>query len=148
MADVVACPFFYPVERSFAIGWAFPARLPLGAGYCGTCRAGDVEATPTDLELRDFCNLGNASECGRMPVDRQADCVRFALSRDEGSKIVFQYVYERKHEPVSHGIVEYDCIAHQWIVPLSDEIVQRQAECFLFSYLERRQSASLSPAKS
>ncbi len=73
-----------------------------------------------------------------MPVDRQADCVRFALSRDEGSKIAFQYVYERKHEPVSHGIVEYDCVAGAWIMSLTDEIVQRQAECYLAGYLERR----------
>jgi hypothetical protein len=148
MADVVACPFFFPVEKSSAIGWAFPARLPLGAGYCGTCRAGADAVTPTDTELRDFCNLGYAKGCEKMPQVRSADCVRFALSKDEGTRILLQYVYEREHEPVKHGVVEYDYIAHQWIVPLSDEIVQRQAECFLFSYLERRQSASLSPAKS
>ena len=148
MADVVACPFFFPVEKSPAIGWAFPARLPLGAGYCGTCRAGADAVTPTDTELRDFCNLGYAKGCEKMPQVRSADCVRFALSKDEGTRILLQYVYEREHEPVKHGMVEYDYRAHQWIVPLSDEIVQRQAECFLFAYLERRQSASLSPAKS
>jgi hypothetical protein len=141
MADVVACPFFFPVERSSAIGWAFPARLPLGAGYCGTCRAGADAVTPTDTELRDFCNLGYASECGRMPLDRQADCVRFAVSRDEGSKIAFHFVYERKHEPVSHGIVEYDVVAGAWMVPLADAIVARQAECYLAGYLERRPRA-------
>jgi hypothetical protein len=141
MADVVACPFFFPVERSSAIGWAFPARLPLGAGYCGTCRAGADAVTPTDTELRDFCNLGYASECGRMPLDRQADCVRFAVSRDEGSKIAFQYVYERKHEPVSHGIVEYDVVAGAWMVLLTDEVAQRHAECYLAGYLERRPRA-------
>ena len=73
-----------------------------------------------------------------MPVDRQADCVRFAVSRDEGSKIAFQYVYERKHEPVSHGVVEYDVVAGAWMVPLADAIVERQAECYLAGYLERR----------
>jgi hypothetical protein len=73
-----------------------------------------------------------------MPVDRQADCVRFALSRDEGSKIAFQYVYERKHEPVSHGIVEYDVVAGAWIILLTDELAQRHAECYLAAYLERR----------
>jgi hypothetical protein len=143
----VACPFFFPVERSSAIGWAFPARLPLGVGYCGTCRASADAVTPTDTELRDFCNLGYASECGRMPEARFADCVRFALSKDEGTRILLQYVYERAHEPVKNGLVEYDCLAHQWIVSLSDGIVQRQAECFLSSYLERRQISSFLPPK-
>jgi len=137
----VACPFFFPVEKSFSIGWAFPARLPLGGGYCGTCRAGGVEVTPTDDELRDFCNLGYANHCERMPATREADCVRFAVSKDEGARIAFQYVYEREHEPVKHGLVEYDCGAKAWIVPIQDEIVQRQAECYLAGYLERRPRA-------
>jgi len=134
----VACPFFFPVEKSFAIGWAFPARLPLGAGYCGTCRAGSAEVTPSESELRDFCNLGYSGHCRRIPAKREADCVRFAVSKDEGSKITFQFVYEREHEPVRHGVVEYDCVAAAWAVPLADEVVQRQAECYLAGYLERR----------
>ncbi len=135
----MACPYFYPVERSFAIGWAFPARLPLGAGYCGTCRAGGMEVTPTETEQRDYCNLGYAKDCARMPEDRCADCVRFALSKDDGTKIAIQYVYERSHEPVRHGVVEYDCVAHSWIVSLDDDVVvQRQAACYLAAYLERR----------
>jgi hypothetical protein len=137
----VACPFFFPVERSFAIGWAFPARLPLGGGYCGTCRAGGVEVTPKDEELRDFCNLGYANHCERMPEDRKADCVRFAVSKDEGSRIAFHFVFEREHEPVKHGIVEYDFASGTWTIPLTDGIVQRQAECFLAGYLERRPRA-------
>jgi hypothetical protein len=141
MADVVACPFFFPVEKSSAIGWAFPARLPLGAGYCGTCRAGNTEITPTETELREFCNLGYPNHCQRMPTKREADCVRFAVSKDEGSKIAFHFVYEREHEPVRHGIVEYDCTAATWTVPLGDAIVQRQAECYLAGYLERRPRA-------
>ncbi len=106
-----------------------------------------MEVTPTDIELRDYCNLGYAKGCEKMPEARFADCVRFALSKDEGTRILLQYVYERAHEPINHGVVEYDCVAHHWIVPLSDEIVQRQAECFLSSYLERR-GASVLRAKS
>jgi hypothetical protein len=139
----VACPFFFPVEKSSAIGWAFPARLPLGAGYCGTCRAGNAEVMPSETELRDFCNIGYANlgysgHCHRMPAVREADCVRFAVSKDEGPRIAFHFVYEREHEPVRHGIVEYDCVAGEWIVPINDAIVQRQAECYLAGYLERR----------
>jgi hypothetical protein len=129
------------VEKSFAIGWAFPARLPLGAGYCGTCRAGGTEATPNETELRDFCNIGYATHCEKMPPNRLADCVRFAVSKDEGAKIAFHFVYEREHEPVRHGVVEYDCVAQAWIVPLTDQIVQRHAECYLAAYLGRRPRA-------
>jgi len=97
-----------------------------------------MEVTPTDEEQRDFCNLGYAKGCQKMPADCYADCVRFALSKDEGTKITLQFVYERAHEPIKNGVVEYDCLAHAWTVSLSDVCVQRQAECYLAAYLERR----------
>ena len=62
-----------------------------------------------------------------MPEDRYADCVRFALSKDEGTKIVLQYVYEREHEPIRHGVVEYDCVAHAWTVFSLDDVVRAAA---------------------
>src|SRR6478736_7085140 len=67
--DVVACPFFYPTER-VSLGWPFPARLPLGAGFTGACRAGVEEITPSETELREFCNIGYAGGCCHMPADR------------------------------------------------------------------------------
>ncbi len=134
---IVACPFFFPVER-VSIGWPFPARLPLGAGFTGTCRAGGQEITPSDTELRDFCNMGYAGGCARMPAARCADGVRFAVARDEESRIVLHYVSERLHEPVEYSRLEYDCIRQSWIAPLRDACLQRQAECYLATYLERR----------
>jgi len=100
-----------------------------------------MEVTPTEAEQREYCNLGYAKGCEKMPEERSADCVRFALAKDEGTKIILQFVYERGHEPIKHGVVEYDCVAHVWPVPLSDAIVQQQAQCYLAAYLERRPRA-------
>jgi hypothetical protein len=133
----VACPFFFPTER-VSIGWPFPARLPLGAGFTGTCHAAADEIAPSEHELREFCNIGYAGECCRMPVERHSDDVRFALARDEESRIVLHYVSERFHEPVEYGRLEYDCRTGRWLAPMRDPCLQRQAECFVAVYLERR----------
>jgi hypothetical protein len=140
---VVACPYFYPTEKSSTIAWAFPARLPLGAGFNGTCRAADGEITPTEGELRDFCNIGYACECLRMPRTRRADGVRFAVARDEESRIILHYVSEREHEPVEYGRLEYDCMSKSWLAPLRDVCLQRQADVYLAIYLERRPRKTL-----
>jgi hypothetical protein len=137
MSFIVACPFFFPLEK-VSLGWAFPARLPLGAGFTGVCRAGTEEITPSETELRDFCNIGYAGGCVRMPAARCADGVRFAIARDEDSRIVLHYVSERMHEPVEYGRLEYDCAHHLWPTPLRDACLQRQAECYVAVYLERR----------
>lgn len=133
----MACPFFFPTER-VSIGWPFPARLPLGAGFSGTCRAGANEATPSETELREFCNLGYAQGCSRMPAARCADGVRFAVARDEGARIILHYVSERQHQPVEYGRLEYDCAERSWIASMRDACLQRQAECYIEVYLERR----------
>jgi hypothetical protein len=137
MNIAVACPYFFPLEKSATIGWAFPSRLPLGAGHCGTCRAAEQAITPSDDQIKDFCNLGYAA-CHRLPSERSADCVRFAMGRVEGDRMILQYVYERQHAPVKHGNLEYDCARGQWLAILDDECVQRQAECYLAVYMERR----------
>jgi hypothetical protein len=134
---LVACPFFFPTER-ISIGWAFPTRLPLGAGFTGTCRAGLSEETPSEVELREFCNIGYAGGCCRMPADRYSDGLRFAIARDEESRIVLHYVSERFHEPVEYGRLEYDCQAQRWLAPMRDPCLQRQAECYVSVYLEKR----------
>lgn len=133
----MACPYFFPTER-IALGWAFPARLPLGAGFTGTCHAGAEEIIPSEAELREFCNLGYASGCDRMPAGRCADGLRFAVANDEGSRIVLHYVCEREHEPMEYGRLEYDCGTQQWSAPLRDPCLLRQAECYVAVHLERR----------
>jgi hypothetical protein len=112
--------------------------LPLGAGFAGTCRAGGVETTPSETELRDFCNLGYAEGCPRLPAERCADNVRFAVARDEDSRIILHYVSERSHQPEEYGRLEYDCRQERWLAPMRDCCLQRQAECYVAVYLERR----------
>jgi hypothetical protein len=135
---VVACPYFYPNEKSTTIAWAFPARLPLGAGFTGTCRAGLNVIQPSEEELREFCNIGYARGCQRMPRNGCSDGVRFAVARDEDERIILHYVSEREHEPVEYGRLEYDCLQKSWPAPLRDPCLQRQAECYLSVYLERK----------
>jgi len=139
----VACPYFYPTEKSSTIAWPFPARLPLGAGFAGTCRAGAEVASPSENELRDFCNIGYARACPRMPRSYFSDGVRFAVARDEGSRIMVHYASEREHEPVEYGRLEYDCASTTWAAPLRDACLQRQADVYLAVYLERRPRKAL-----
>ncbi len=73
-----------------------------------------------------------------MPADRCSDGVRFAVARDEESRIVLHYVSERLHQPVEYGRLEYDCQAQRWLAPMRDACLQRQAECYVEVYLERR----------
>ena len=137
----MACPYFFPIQKTHTIAWSFPQRLPLGAGFCGTCRTGQEEFVPDDATLRDSCNLGHALACARMPAARRADSVRFAVATDTGERIALHYVYDRDHAPVEHGQLEYDCKAGHWITTLADVCVQRQAECYLQIYLERRRGS-------
>lgn len=135
----MACPFFFPAEKIQTIAWSFPSRLPLGAGFCGTCRAAASEIAPTEEELKEFCNLGYAGGCARLPAERRADCLRF-VARENGGRITLDYIYERDHAPVEHGRIEYDRNTQSWPVMLSDHCAQRQAECYLAVYLERRRT--------
>lgn len=152
----MACPYFLPKEKCFTVAWAFPTRLPLGAGFGGTCCAptpawaksaqpggpgagGEhAEVAPDDNTLRDFCNLGHAHGCSRLPADRRADSVRFAVAQDSGESIVLNYVYDRDHLPIAHGRLEYDCVGQRWLSPVIDACLGRQAQCYLAVYLERR----------
>jgi len=135
---IVTCPYFFPTEKSANLGWPFPQRLPLGAGFCGSCTATGGHRTPTEEELRDFCNLGYARQCGRMPVERHSDAVRFAIAKDGGDRLLLHYSCERDHTPIEHGLLQYDCTAQAWPVAHHDARIQRQAECYVAVYLERR----------
>lgn len=73
-----------------------------------------------------------------MPSPRSADSLRFAVARDVDEKIVLHYVFDREHAPAGHGQLAYDCSSQSWISTLDDACAQRQAECYLATYLERR----------
>jgi hypothetical protein len=92
-----------------------------------------------DLAARDLesCNLGYAHTCPRLPNDRPADAVRFAVSKQSPERVTIQFVLETNHLPVGHGSLEYDCAANIWLSSHAEERIQKLADCFVQSYLDR-----------
>lgn len=125
-------------------GWLHPSRLPLGGGWHGHCSApGHEGAQPSDHELHEFCNLGYATKCSRLPVDREFDAVRVSVARDQGSRLSVWFVCESGHRPGRHGTLEYDVDRNQWTSAHTDSRIQRMLECYVQVYLQRRiQSAA------
>lgn len=144
----MACPFFMPMEKLVNGTWLHPARLPLGCGWSGHCTApGHEGESPPQQELREFCNLGYAEGCGRLPPDRLWDSVRFAArtvgregKNGTGERIQVRYSCERRHRPAEHGVLEFEKGEARWEQRHRDSRVQRMAECFLESYVEKRKS--------
>jgi hypothetical protein len=149
----VACPFFMPMERLENGAWLHAGRLPLGCGWSGQCTApGHDGEAPSQEDLREFCNLGYAEGCGRLPRERVWDSVRFAARTvvaggdGAGGRIQVRYVCERGHRPVEHGVLEFDVAEARWQRPHRDSRVQRMAECFLESHLEKRKRPEVTRA--
>ena len=136
----MACPYFYPTARSGGLYWPFPARLPLGAGFQGCCTAGAMKSVPSDAELRDFCNVGYARQCSKLPVDRRGDAVRFSVASEADDLIIVRYVCERDHEPVDHGELRHQPSTGQFQGGPADAVLRRQAQCYVEVYLEGRNS--------
>lgn len=145
----MACPFFMPIQKVDG-GWLHPSRLPLGGGWRGHCSApGHEGAQPSEHELHEFCNLGYAVKCPRLPADREFDSVRFSVARGQGSRLLLRFVCELAHRPARHGTLEYDIDRNQWISPHSQPRIQKMAECYVETYLQRRiHSAATAPVVS
>ncbi len=135
----MACPFFLPTERLVSDLWPHRARLPLGDGYRGVCTApGQDQAALSDDELKDLCNLGYAKGCPRLPRERHADAVRFIVTQDRDDQVGLYFTTERDHAPRDHGPLTFDRLQQRWLAPHPDARVQRMAECYLQSYLSRK----------
>lgn len=138
----MACPFFLPQKRIENPLWPHPVRLPLGDGWSGQCTApGHEGVQPGEEELKDGCNLGYARACPRLPGERHGDAVRFSLARDREGKLAVQVVCEIAYAPAGHGMLEFDVAAGRWSSAHPDARIQKMAECFLESYLRRKQAA-------
>jgi len=139
----VACPFFMPEER-FDSDWLFPQRLPLGAGWTGTCTApGHEGVRPSEEELTSGWNLGYAKGCSRLPAERDGDAVRFALGEERDGILHVLFACEREHLPAGHGELLYDAATGSWLQSHEDARVQRMAECYVRAQRERRGSCDL-----
>jgi hypothetical protein len=133
----LACPFFMPTRRSENGLWIHPSRLPLGCGWEGQCSAPGYEGTlPDTQQLQDGCNLGYA-KCSRLPQQRLWDAVRFAVSGEQESRISLSYVCEKNHLPCEHGRLEYVVALDRWALSHSDPRIQKMAECFMASWLQK-----------
>jgi hypothetical protein len=136
--QLLACPFFAPTHRADDIAFPHPSRLPLGASWRGCCSApGHEQAIPDVTEL-ESCNLGYATSCPRLPKERSCDAVRFSVANDSGETISLQFVLENAYLPAAYGVLHYDGTVRGWTLPHSDPRIQKLAECFLQSYLDRR----------
>jgi len=139
----VACPFFLPMERLDG-EWLYPHRLPLGCGWRGQCAApGHEGESPSQEELRDFCNLGYAQGCRRLPQEREWDSLRFGVKTPGNGvgipgRIQIHYVCERDHRPAENGTLIFDTAGERWECIHGNPCVQKMAECFLQSFIEKK----------
>ena len=134
----MACPFFMP-EAQLNSDWPFPQRLPLGGGWSGTCTAAGHEgAHPCEDELKSGCNLGYAKTCHRLPAERHADAVRFALGEERAGILRVLFACEREYLPADHGELLYDAVTGAWLQPHHDPRLQRMAECYVQAQRARR----------
>jgi hypothetical protein len=144
---LMACPYFDPVRVHPApLAYSTMPR-PLGDCWMGTCRAGlDPDAEPDMAVLDSLCNFGYArGRCPRFPEDDPGpDAVRFAITRVAASSLELCYVQERDHHPFAHGSLCYS-LAAGCFLPSAEgpplEIVARQAEAYVKSYLRRQPEA-------
>lgn len=152
--STLACPYFMPVAKLENGSWPHPARLPLGGGWTGHCTApGHDEAIPSQDVLEAFCNLGYAGSCRWAPAQRRYDAVRFAVaapaknsgetrqdSEDQAPVRILHlaYVYEQANRPAGQGELEYDLSSATWLRRHEDARIQKMAECFLESYLNKK----------
>jgi hypothetical protein len=138
-----------PIEKLENGSWPHTHRLPLGCGWSGHCSAPQHDGEiPSQNELREFCNLGYAERCARLPRERAWDSVRFGARTIGGNSngvgmmqtgmVQLRYVCERDHRPVEHGFLEFDPALDRWLKSHADRRVQRMAECFLTAYFDKR----------
>jgi len=137
-SSILACPFFMPTARAGDIAFPHPARLPLGTSWRGICSVAGHEQSVLDHKELEVCNLGYAKSCFRLPKERACDAVRFVVVSDSTEMISLQFVLETDHLPAAHGVLEYDKRLRTWISSHSDNRIQKMAECFLQSYLDRK----------
>jgi hypothetical protein len=134
----LACPYFVPRGIVNDGSWFHPSRLPLGAGWSGHCCASGIETTPSDSVLHELCNLGNATACAHLPLERAWDAIRFSVANRSSHQITLWYVCELAHAPVEHGKLSFDCAEGRWLNPHADARVQRLAACYLETYRSRQ----------
>src|SRR5262249_52130343 len=96
---------------------------------------------PSDDELKTACNVGYATGCTRLPQQRDADAVRFALGEERNGLLRVRFAYEREHLPAGHGELIYETATRRWQTAHTNPCLLRMAECYIASQMARRNSA-------
>ena len=119
--------------------------VPLGDSWMGICRAAAEPPVEPDTDLLySLCNFGYArGRCPRFAAeDPGPDAVRFAITRVAAPSLDLCYVLERNHHPFAHGSLSYSlaagCFLESTEGAAPPEIVVRQAEAYVRSYLRRQ----------
>jgi hypothetical protein len=133
----MACPFFVPREILNDGSWPHPSRLPLGAGWRGDCCAAESVLSPQDSQLREFCNLGYATRCPQLPIERDWDAVRFSIARASDEQILLSYACELAHAPIEHGTLTFSLKTETWLNAHADARVCRLAVAYVQTYRSR-----------
>ncbi len=85
--------------------------------------------------MREVCNSGYGRHgCEQFPLSSAADAIRFHVAKDAGQLLQIQYVFEKDCWPTERGT--FDWAAGGDFSP--NEILRRQADAFIESYLRRR----------
>lgn len=130
-----------PTEEFTEWKWHARPRLPLGDPWKGTCTApGHDGERPSDQQIKELCSFGYAKKCPWLPRERHADKVSFSIARDKEGIILIYYVLEVDHTPGEHGTLQFDSQENRWLKSHTDARVQKQVECYLKSYLERKET--------
>ena len=89
------------------------------------------------------CNMGYArGECDRFAGESGPDAVRFVLRNDDGRAVRIDYTMERAHLPWAHGSVTFHRAGRKWSGLDAGTVSRAQAEAYLRSYLEWKESES------
>jgi hypothetical protein len=134
----LACPYFVPREIVNDGSWSHPSRLPLGAGWTGNCRASGAELSVPDNHIREFCNLGYATNCQHLPSSRDWDAVRFSVARVNHEELLINFICELAHAPIEHGKLTFNLATETWLNANIDPRVLTLANCFLQAYRARQ----------
>ncbi len=94
---------------------------------------------PTDTELGSCCNLGYAHDCARLPKERAADAVHFCVAGERDGVVSVGWVMVKDHAAAGHGKLEFEAETGSCGAPHADATVQRMAECYVQTYLQRKQ---------
>lgn len=125
--------------------WPHPSRLPLGAGWTGACCASGQEQPASALHIQEFCNLGYATACPHLPLNRDWDAIRFSVANASRQQVTLSFVCELAHAPIEHGKLTFDLTSGVWLSPNPDPRVFRLAASYLHAYRARTDVAAAEP---